>query len=137
GKVMTILDLTDIYMEFYLPSRYAVQTSIGAEARVVFDVDAEFGYSEPATVSFVSPEAQFTPKQVETAQERDKPMFRIKVKFEPERLEPYLEYIKTGIRAVAYVQLHPTVEWPEFLNKLYPDDPSVLLEEVSILSSEQ
>lgn len=129
GKVITILDLTDIHMEFYLPSRYAMQTSIGADARVVFDVDAENGFSEPATVSFVSPEAQFTPKQVETAQERDKLMFRIKVKFHPERVEPYLEYVRTGIRAVAYVRLNPAVEWPPFLSKFYPDDPAVLLEQ--------
>lgn len=137
GKVMTILDLTDIYMEFYLPSRHAANTSIGAEARVVFDMDAEYGYSESATVSFVSPEAQFTPKQVETAQERDKLMFRIKVSFKPERVEPYLEYVKTGIRAVAYVKLQPNVAWPEFLNKLYPDDPKQLLEEVANLSTER
>lgn len=130
GKVMTILDLTDIYIEFYLPSRYATQTSIGADSRVVFDVDAQYGYSEPATISFVSPEAQFTPKQVETAQERDKLMFRVKAKFDPKRVEPYLEYIKTGIRGVAYVRIQPNVEWPEFLNKIYPDDPTVLLEQV-------
>ena len=131
GKVMTILDLTDIYMEFYLPSRYATETSLHAEARVVFDIDSESGYSEPATVSFVSPEAQFTPKQVETAEERDKLMFRVKVRFEPERVEPYLEYVKTGVRAVAYVRLDPSAQWPEFLSNLYPDDPADLFEETS------
>ena len=129
GKVMTILDLTDIYMELYLPSRDAVSTSIGAEARVVLDVDADYGYSEPATVSFVSPEAQFTPKQVETAQERDKLMFRVKLQFDPKRLEPYLEYIKTGIRAVGYVRLDPQSEWPGFLTKPYPEDPAELLDQ--------
>lgn len=131
GKVMTILDLTDVYMEFYLPTRYAAETAIGAQARVVFDIDTESGYSEPATVSFVSPEAQFTPKQVETAQERDKLMFRVKVRFEPERVEPYLEYVKTGVRAVAYVRLDPSVQWPESLSSLYPDDPADLFERVS------
>lgn len=130
GKVITILDLTDIYMEFYLPSRVAAETSIGADARVVFDI-SDSGYSEPATVSFVSPEAQFTPKQVETAQERDKLMFRVKVQFEPERVEPYLDYVKTGVRAVAFVRLDPTVPWPESLSKLYPDDPADLFDETT------
>lgn len=137
GKVVTILDLTDIYMEFYLPSRHAAETSIGAEARVVFDIDTESGYSEPAAVSFVSPEAQFTPKQVETARERDKLMFRVKVRFEPARVEPYLEYVKTGVRAVAYVRLDPTVQWPESLNNLYPNDPSDLFGEASSLTDER
>lgn len=130
GKVMTLLDLTDIYMELYLPSRDAAKTSIGADARVVFDVDAEYGYSEPASVSFISPEAQFTPKQVETARERDKLMFRVKLRFDPTRLEPYLAYFKTGIRAVGYVRQDPKVEWPRSLNKIYPADPSVLLDQV-------
>ncbi|WP_218932818.1 HlyD family secretion protein [Roseimaritima multifibrata] len=121
GKVLTILDLTDIYMEIYLPADAAVRTPIGAEARVVFDVAPE--YAARAKVTFVSPEAQFTPKQVETLDERDKLMFRVKVQLPPERVKPYLERIKTGIRGVAYVKVNSEAEWPDFLGRPFPEVP--------------
>ena len=121
GKVMTLLDLTDIYMEIYIPAAAATRTAIGAEARVVFDVAPE--YSAQARVSFVAPEAQFTPKQVETADERDKLMFRVKVQLPPERVKPYLERIKTGIRGVAYVRVDPSAEWPDSLGPQFPEAP--------------
>ncbi|QDV24792.1 HlyD family secretion protein [Aureliella helgolandensis] len=121
GKIITLLDLTDIYMEVYLPADAAVRTAIGSQARVVFDVAPQ--YAARAKVSFVAPEAQFTPKQVETADERDKLMFRVKVQLPPERVEPYLERIKTGIRGVAYIQVDPLAEWPSFIGPPFPDQP--------------
>lgn len=77
GKVLTLLDLSDIYMEIFLPSDLATQLSIHADARIALDFAPQ--YTIPAEVTFVSPEAQFTPKQVETMKERDKLMFRVKV----------------------------------------------------------
>ena len=43
-----------------------MRVKIGADARIVFDIAPE--YAARAKVSFVAPEAQFTPKQVETQQ---------------------------------------------------------------------
>lgn len=124
GKVVTILDLTDIYMEVYLPAAAAARTKIGSEARLVFDVIPE--YAAEAKVTFVAPEAQFTPKQVETASERDKLMFRVKVQLPPDRLAPYLDRVKTGIRGVAYVRIDPKVAWPAALERRFPDFPEEL-----------
>lgn len=121
GKVLTILDLTDIYMEIYVPADAAVRTAIGADARVVFDVAPQ--YAAIAKVSFVAPEAQFTPKQVETASERDKLMFRVKIQLPPERVKPYLDRIKTGIRGVGYVRVDSNVEWPDYLQTPFPEAP--------------
>ncbi len=122
GKVMTLMDLSDIYMEIFLPSKEASRLSIGADARIVLDIAP--GYAGVATVSFVSPEAQFTPKQVETQDERDKLMFRIKVQVPHEQVLKHIEKIKSGIRGVAYVKIDDSVEWPEQLNRLFPDDLS-------------
>lgn len=122
GKVMTLLDLSDIYMEIFLPSKDASRLSIGADARIVLDIAP--GYAGVAKVSFVSPEAQFTPKQVETQDERDKLMFRIKVQVPHEQVLKHIEKIKSGIRGVAYVKFDDSVEWPEKLNRLFPDDLS-------------
>lgn len=103
GKAMTLVNLEDVYMEIFLPSEQAARLKVGAEARIVIDHNpnrAAAGY-----VSFVSPEAQFTPKQVETRSERDKLMFRVKIRLPEELVVSYLDYIKTGVRGVGYVKL--------------------------------
>lgn len=127
GKVMTLIDLNDIYMEIYLPSKDASRLTYGADARIVLDVAP--GYAGVAKVSFVSPEAQFTPKQVETREERDKLLFRIKVQVPHDEVMKHIERIKSGIRGVAYVKVDQAVEWPEDLNRLFPDDLSQMTSE--------
>ena len=77
GKVLTLLDVTDVYMTVFLPTSEAGRLPIGAEARIIFDAAPQ--YVVPASVSFVATEAQFTPKYVETQSEREKLMFRVKV----------------------------------------------------------
>ena len=83
-------------------------------------LDARPGYAAPAKASYVSPEAQFTPKQVETRSERDKLMFRVKLKVPAEIVLPFIERIKTGVRGIGYVRLDDTVAWPDFLEKPFP-----------------
>ena len=118
GKVLTLVNLGDVYMEIYLPAQDAVRVKIGADARIVLDIAPE--YAARAKVSFVAPEAQFTPKQVETRSERDKLMFRVKLSVPPERVLPYIERVKTGIRGVGYVRLDDAIEWPERLDRQLP-----------------
>ncbi len=121
GKALTLLDLGDIYMEIFLPAQEAARVKLGADARITLDVRP--GAAARATVSFVSPEAQFTPKQVETRSERDKLMFRVKLQIPPELVLPFIERIKTGIRGVGYVRLDDSVSWPESLQKPFPPPP--------------
>ena len=122
GKVLTLLNLEDVYMEIFLPAAQAHRVSIGAEARVKLDI---LDFALPAKVSFVSPEAQFTPKEVETPSEREKLMFRVKVRFPQKLILRNIDRVKTGVRGVAYVRLTNPGEaapsaWPEFLMKLPP-----------------
>ncbi|MCE9630274.1 MAG: HlyD family efflux transporter periplasmic adaptor subunit [Planctomycetia bacterium] len=121
GKALTLLDLGDIYMEIFLPAQEAARVKLGGEARITLDVRPEF--AARASVSFVSPEAQFTPKQVETRSERDKLMFRVKLQIPPELVLPFIERIKTGIRGVGYVRIDESVPWPESLQKPFPPPP--------------
>ena len=83
-------------------------------------LDARPEYAAQAKVSYVSPEAQFTPKQVETRSERDKLMFRVKLQVPSEVVLPYIERIKTGVRGVGYVRLDDAVAWPAFLERRFP-----------------
>ena len=122
GKVLTLINLGDIYMEIFLPSAQAHRVSIGSEARIKIDI---LDFAIPAKVSFVSPESQFTPKQVEIPSERDKLMFRVKVRLPQELVLKHIDRVKTGVRGMAYVWLDGASkpEWPEFLQKLPPDVP--------------
>ncbi|HTO46029.1 MAG TPA: efflux RND transporter periplasmic adaptor subunit [Burkholderiales bacterium] len=113
GKVVTVLDLADVYMTIFLPTEQAGRVAYGAEARMV--VDAYPDLVLPATVSFASPEAQFTPKEVETHTEREKLMFRFKVKLDEKLLEQHLEQVKTGVPGVSYIRLAGGGEWPAYL----------------------
>jgi HlyD family secretion protein len=118
GKVYTILDLTDASMTIFLPTLQAGRLRIGGEARIVLDAISE--YIIPAKVSFVSPEAQFTPKAVETRTEREKLMFRVKVRIDPALLARHSAIMKTGVPGVAYVRLGADVTWPESLQVRLP-----------------
>jgi HlyD family secretion protein len=121
GKVFTLIDLADVHMEIFVPSQQAARIPIGGGARVVLDALPE--YVIPATVSFVSPDAQFTPRQVETPNERDKLMFRVKLEIPTEFVESHIAILKTGIRGVAYIQLGPDpTPWPAFLEARVPPD---------------
>ncbi|OHB53522.1 MAG: hypothetical protein A2Y07_04495 [Planctomycetes bacterium GWF2_50_10] len=115
GKALTLINLQDVYMEIFLPSEQAAKLKIGAEARIKLD---HSGRSVAGSVSFVSPEAQFTPKQVETRSEREKLMFRVKIKVPEELVTYYLEYVKTGIRGVGYVKIDESAVWPGWLQNL-------------------
>lgn len=119
GHVLTLLDLSDVYMTVFLPTELAGRIALGAEARIVLDVRPDL--SIPAQVSFVSPQAQFTPKAVETRTEREKLMFRIKVKIAPELLRQHAKQVKTGLPGVAYVRLDPDAPWPKAVPPLFTD----------------
>jgi len=70
GKVFTMLDTAYVYMDVYLPTGDAGRVRIGSDARIV--VDAYPTHPIPAKVAFIASQAQFTPKAVETKDERDK-----------------------------------------------------------------
>lgn len=120
GAILTLLSLEDVYMEVFLPAREAGLLPIGAEARIVLDALPE--YAIPAVVTFVSPEAQFTPKQVETLDEREKLVFRVRVRIPPELIAGRIEHVKTGLRGIAVVRIDRTAAWPERLEQRIPPE---------------
>lgn len=116
GRILNLVDLGDVYMTVFLPTSEAGRVRIGTQVRLV--LDAAPGYVIPATVSYVADVAQFTPKTVETADEREKLMFRVRARIDRELLTKYLEYVKTGLPGLAYVQLDPEASWPEFAGEI-------------------
>ena len=75
----------------------------------------------PAEISFVSDVAQFTPKTVETAEERQKLMFRLKARIDPSLLRRHLRQVKTGLPGMAYVPLEASAVWPGNLQIRLPE----------------
>ena len=113
GKLLNLVDLADVYMTFFLPERQAGLVALGSEVRVVLDAAPQFVI--PAKVSYVASVAQFTPKTVETASEREKMMFRVKARIDPELLRKYQDQVKTGLPGMAYLKLAPEAQWPAHL----------------------
>jgi HlyD family secretion protein len=112
-RVLTILDLQDVYMTIYLPADDAGKLALGDAARIIADPIPQ--YVIPATISFVATDAQFTPKSVETAEERQKLMFRVKLQGDPKVLDQYHRFVKTGVRGLGFVRTDPKISWPDEL----------------------
>ncbi|MDO9163259.1 MAG: HlyD family efflux transporter periplasmic adaptor subunit [Methylococcaceae bacterium] len=110
GRVLNMVDLSDVYMTFFLPTEAAGKIALGSDIHLV--LDAMPNYVIPAKASFVASVAQFTPKTVETESERLKLMFRVRARLDPELLKQHLTQVKTGVPGKAYVKLDPAIEWP-------------------------
>ena len=118
GRVLNLVDLSDVYMTFFLPATAAGRVAIGSEARIILDAAPHIVI--PATISFVSATAQFTPKTVETASERQKLMFRVRAQIDRELLARHLQQVKTGLPGVTWVKLDANTPWPATLQPNVP-----------------
>ena len=119
GKVLNLVDLSDVYMTFFLPETVAGQLALGSEVRIVLDAAPQLVI--PARVSFVASTAQFTPKTVETTSERQKMMFRVKAQIAPELLQKHVQLVKTGLPGMAWLKLDANAPWPAHLAVKLPE----------------
>lgn len=110
GKVFTLLDMGYLYMDIYLPTASAGRVRVGQEARIVLDAYADRAIR--ARVTFVSAQAQFTPKMVETQTERDKMMFRVRVRIDADQLGGVAAGAPSGLPGLGYVRFDGEVQWP-------------------------
>ncbi|MBL6456339.1 HlyD family efflux transporter periplasmic adaptor subunit [Belnapia sp. T6] len=113
GRVLTLLDVTNVFMTVFLPTAEAGRLPPGTEARILLDAVPNFVI--PASVTFVSPQAQFTPKQVETRSERERLMFRVKLSVDRDLLRQHAAQVRTGLPGMGYVRLDPAAAWPAWL----------------------
>jgi HlyD family secretion protein len=109
-------------MTIFLPAADAGRLAVGDEARIILDPVPD--YVIPASVSFVAADAQFTPKTVETTDERAKLMFRIKLKVDPQVLQQFYTRVKTGVRGLGFVRTKTDVDWPQELQVKLPKPPA-------------
>ncbi|MBB2205294.1 HlyD family secretion protein [Gluconacetobacter takamatsuzukensis] len=110
GRLYSLLDPVDPYLTVFFPARVARRLRVGDEARIVFD-DLETG-PVAARISYVSPEAQFTPKYVETATEREQLVYRVRLRVERAAQKDLGGMLKAGMTGDGYVRTEPTAPWP-------------------------
>lgn len=118
GNVLNMIDVGDVYLTFFVAETVAGRVAIGSEVHIVLDAASQ--YVLPARVTYVASTAQFTPKTVETASERQKLMFRVKASIDRDLLQKHLTLVKTGLPGVAWLKLDANAAWPPSLEIKVP-----------------
>jgi multidrug resistance efflux pump len=86
APVLSLLDRESLWVRAYVPEDQ-LDVKVGQQVRVT--VDSYPGEDFAGEISFVARQAEFTPRNVQTPEERSKQVFRIKVKLkDSERLRP-------------------------------------------------
>ena len=96
--VVTIGNLEQVWVRAYINETDLGRVKVGQAARVMADTYPDKSY--PGKVAFISSEAEFTPKNVQTAKERVKLVYRIKI----DVANPAME-LKPGMPADAVVEM--------------------------------
>jgi len=116
GRLVSVVNPEDVTLTIFLPAAAASRIRLGDEARIV---PQGFATALPARVSFVASDAQFTPKFVETANERDTLSYRVKLQIPADVARRYAGQLKAGMTADGYVRTEQGHAWPD-LTKLAP-----------------
>src|SRR5271157_4176720 len=121
APIVTLIDLTDVYMTVFLRAADAGKLAMGDEARLILDAAPD--YVVPAAVSFVASNAQSAPKAVETKDDLAKLMLRVDLKIDPKVVETYYGKVETGLRGAGFVRTRPDAKWPTELQVKLPPAP--------------
>jgi HlyD family secretion protein len=113
GHVFAMLNTSYVYMDIYLATEQAGNVKYGADVRIVVDAWPEIPI--PAKVVYIATQSQFTPKTVETQTERQKLMFRIRVRIDADWLRERTDAVSSGLPGIAYILTDPATKWPDRL----------------------
>lgn len=85
APVLSLRDMRSKWVRAYVPEGYLDQASIGRKVKVT--LDSFPGRTFEGEITYVSPQAEFTPRNVQTIEERSKQVFRIKVTLDDKKNE--------------------------------------------------
>ncbi len=118
SKVVSLLDPADVSMNIFLPTDSMSRLKVNDDARIRLDgIDAVF----PAKIKFIATDAQFTPKSVETVDERAKLMFKVKLQVPRETAVKYDRLLKGGLTGNGFVKTDAKAAWPAELAVRLPN----------------
>ena len=102
--IYTMVDLQKLYVKVYIPEPDLGKVKLGQPARVY--VDAYKNRYFNGTLTRIYEEAEFTPKDVQTKEERVKLVFGAEVSVDNKE-----ELLKPGMPADVVIKLNPKAEW--------------------------
>jgi HlyD family secretion protein len=102
STVVTLSELASVHVMIYLTEKEMGRVRLGDTADVV--IDAFPGRPIPGKVTYISPEAEFTPKNVQTKEDRVKLVFGVKIEIENRD-----GLLKPGLPADATIRAVPDV----------------------------
>lgn len=101
ASIVTLGDLTRPWLNLYINERDLGKVSLGMKAEVIVDSFPDKPFT--GTVTFISDKAEFTPKNIQTQDERAKLVFRIKIEVENRD-----QALKPGMPADGVLRLNHT-----------------------------
>ena len=96
--VFTAVDLNNIWVTAYINETDLGKVKLGQKAYI--ETDSYKGKKYKGEVSFISSQTEFTPKYIQTTEERVKYVYRIKVRVDNSSLD-----LKPGMPADAYIMI--------------------------------
>jgi len=105
APLLTVVDLDRLYLKVYVPEKEIGKLRLGLEARIYTDAFPDRPFE--ARVRYIASRAQFTPKEVQTPDERVKLVYAVKLYLEENpdhRLTP-------GLPADAVIRWRDGVPW--------------------------
>lgn len=100
--VVRVLRAGDLWVKVYVPETQMGKVQLNQPAEVTIDSDP--GRSFHGTVAYVSPESEFTPRNVQSVDERRHQVFGVKVRV-PEPSDPSRRMLKSGMAAEVMLRL--------------------------------
>jgi HlyD family secretion protein len=121
APIVTLIDLTDVYMTVFVRAADAAKLGLGDQARLILDAAPD--YVIPATVGFVASGPPSSSKAAETKDQLAKEMFRVDLKVDPKILQTYYAKVETGLRGAGFVRTRADAKWPAYLKVKLPPAP--------------
>ncbi|KFD42452.1 hypothetical protein DK28_0205390 [Peptococcaceae bacterium SCADC1_2_3] len=78
AEVVTLLDYKNLWLNVYVPENKLSQVKVGR--RVQIQVDTYPGKTFSGQVEYISPQAEFTPRNVQTKEDRVNLVFQVKIR---------------------------------------------------------
>lgn len=98
ATVATVAEIDEVWLKGYVSEKDLGDVKLGQKAEITIDTFPEKVY--PGVVTFISPRAEFTPKNVQTKEERVKQVYRVKVTLPNPEHE-----LKIGMPAEGYLSV--------------------------------
>jgi HlyD family secretion protein len=118
APIVTLIDLTDVYMTVFVRAADAAKLGLSDQARLILDAAPD--YVIPAAVGFVASGPSSSSKTAETKDQLAKEMLRVDLKVDPKVLQTYYAKVETGLRGVGFVRTRADAKWPANLQIKLP-----------------